>query len=197
MWKRLLALCALLSFGGCGLPGNVVVLVPNEDGTVGAITVAANHTEQQLSSAYAADEIDAGGRKLGVFATDEKTVEHEFAGALAGTPRKPQTFVIYFANGETAVQPRSADTLHAAIEAAKDTQFADVSVVGHSDAVGDDHANLVLSMFRARAIRTDLVNGGVSGAIIDVSYFGANDPRVARARGVPEPENRRVEVTVR
>jgi outer membrane protein OmpA-like peptidoglycan-associated protein len=197
MWTRIVALCALLSFGGCGLPANVVVLVPNEDGSVGAISVASNQTEHRLSTPYAADETDARRKATGVFTTDEKTVETEFAGALAGTPRKPLTFVIYFANGETAVESRSADTLHAAIEAARNTRFPDISVVGHSDAVGDDHANLVLSMFRARAIRADLIDGGVSETVVAVDYHGANDPRVQRPRGVPEPENRRVEVTIR
>jgi outer membrane protein OmpA-like peptidoglycan-associated protein len=197
MWGRIFALCLVLGISGCGLPANVVVLVPDEDGTVGTISVAANRTEHRLSAAYSADETDARGKALGVFATDKRTVETEFAGALAVTPRKPQTFVIYFVNGETKVEARSADTLHAAIEAARTTEFADISVVGHSDAVGDDHANLVLSMFRARTIRTDLVKGGVSDAAIDIEYHGSNNPRVPRPHGVPEPENRRVEVTIR
>jgi outer membrane protein OmpA-like peptidoglycan-associated protein len=197
MGHRIFALCLVLALGRCGLPTNVVVLVPDEDGSVGRISVAANQTEYRLSAAYSVDETDAPGKALGVFATDEKTVESEFAGALAETPRKPLTFVIYFVNGETTVEPRSTDTLRAAIEAARTTQFADISVVGHSDAVGDDQTNVVLSMFRARTVRTDLVNGGVSESAIDVAYHGANNPRVPRPRGVPEPENRRVEVTIR
>jgi outer membrane protein OmpA-like peptidoglycan-associated protein len=186
-----------MALGGCGLPRNVVVLIPDEDGSVGAISVAANQTEYRLSAPYTASETDPGGAARGVFQADEKTVAREFAGALAGTPRKPVVFVIFFVNGQTVVEPRSADTLRAAIEAARTTQFADISVVGHSDAVGDDQANLVLSMFRARTIRADLVGGGVSAATIDIAYHGANNPRVKRPRGVPEPENRRVEVTIR
>jgi outer membrane protein OmpA-like peptidoglycan-associated protein len=197
MWKCIFALCLVLALSGCGLPANVVVLVPDEDGTVGSISVAANHTEHRLSTAYSADDTNAPGKSLGVFTTNRNTVETVFAGALSETPRAPLTFVIYFVNGETTVESRSADTLRAAIEAARTTQHADISVVGHSDSVGDDQANLVLSMFRARAIRTDLVKGGVSAAVIDIAYHGANNPRVPRPRGVPEPENRRVEVTIR
>jgi peptidoglycan-associated lipoprotein len=197
MWKRILVLGLMAALGGCGLPSNVVVLIPDEDGKVGALSVAANHAEYRMSAAYTADETDAAGQAVGVFTTDEKTVDREFAGALAATPRKPVIFVIYFVNGETVVEPRSADTLKAAVEAARTTPFADISVVGHSDSVGSDDANLVLSMFRAQTIRTDLVRGGVDATVIDVDYHGANNPRVPRPRGVPEPENRRVEVTIR
>jgi outer membrane protein OmpA-like peptidoglycan-associated protein len=197
MWNRILMLCVMAALGGCGLPRNVVVLIPNEDGTVGAISVDANHTEYRMSAAYTADETDAGGQALGVFTTDAKTVDSEFAAALAATPRKPVIFIIYFFNGETVVEPRSADTLNAAIEAARTTPFEDISVVGHTDAVGSDDANLVLSMYRAQTIRADLVRAGVDAAAIEVGYDGANNPRVPRPRGVPEPENRRVEVTIR
>jgi OOP family OmpA-OmpF porin len=197
MWNRVIGLCLVAALGGCGLPRNVVVLIPNEDGSVGAISVAANQTENRLSIPFTASGTAPGAPARGVIQTDEKTVASEFAGALAATPRKPLTFVIYFVNGETVVEPRSADTLRAAIEAAQTTQFADISVVGHSDAVGDDSVNLVLSRFRARAIRADLVNGGVPERAIDIGFYGANNPRVPRPRGVPEPENRRVEVTIR
>ena len=88
-------------------------------------------------------------------------------------------------------------TIVVAMKAARTTRFVDISVVGHSDSVGNDDTNLVLSMYRAQTIRTALVSGGVSPSAIDVGYHGSNNPRVPRPSGVPEPENRRVEVTIR
>src|SRR5947209_5558054 len=114
MWKNCLALCLVVALAGCGLPRNVVVLVPNEDGSVGKISVTTNQTEARLSAPYTASATGPNGATLRVFQTDEKTVASAFAGALAGTPRKPLTFVIYFVNGETKVESRSADTVHAA-----------------------------------------------------------------------------------
>jgi outer membrane protein OmpA-like peptidoglycan-associated protein len=70
-------------------------------------------------------------------------------------------------------------------------------VVGHSDSVGQEGANLVLSMYRANTIRSALVGGGIPPPDIEVGYHGSNNPRVPRPRGVPEPKNRRVEVTIR
>jgi outer membrane protein OmpA-like peptidoglycan-associated protein len=197
MRVRTPALSLLVLLNACVLPPNVVVLIPDEAGTVGQVSVEHNNQQDKLSRPYTAADTDPNQPAGNVFATSETTVNSVFAGALANTPRKPLNFVIYFLNGQTIIDPRSADTQTAAIKAALATPFADISVIGHSDAVGEDSANLVLSMYRARAIRTALEGGGVSSTIIEVGYFGSNDPRVPRPRGVPEPENRRVEVTIR
>jgi outer membrane protein OmpA-like peptidoglycan-associated protein len=196
MWTRTLGLGLIVALNACGLPSNVVVLIPDEAGTVGQISVEEDNRKDELSVPYTAEQTDPG-RAERVFATDEKTVDTAFSGALAATPRKPASYVIFFLNGQTVVDPRSVDTLSATIQAARTIPFADISVVGHSDSVGDDDANLVLSMFRAQTIRAALVGGGVSSSAIDVGYHGSNNPRVPRPRGVPEPENRRVEVTIR
>jgi len=192
-----IALALALALNACTLPANVVVLIPDEAGGVGQISVAHDSRKDDLSAAYAAEDTASRNNAAGVFTTNETTVDYVFAGALGGTPRKPVDFVLYFLNGQSVLDPRSAATLDAAIKAARDTPFADISVIGHSDAVGEDSANLVLSLYRARAIRAALESGGVPPSIIDLGYFGANDPRVPRPRGVPEPENRRVEVTIR
>jgi outer membrane protein OmpA-like peptidoglycan-associated protein len=197
MRTRVLGLSLILALNACGLPSNVVVLIPDEGGTVGKIWVERDDTKDELSVPYTAEATDARKTAHQVFVTDENTVDRAFSGALAATPRKPATFVIFFLNGQTVLDPRSVDTLNATIEAARTIQFADISVVGHSDSVGDDGANLVLSLYRAQTIRAALVSGGVSPSTIDVGYHGSNNPRVPRPRGVPEPENRRVEVTIR
>jgi OmpA-OmpF porin, OOP family len=197
MWVRILALFLVAALSGCGLPRNVVVLLPDEGGTVGKMSVEENNTTDELSAAYAADDTTAGKGTARAFKADQKTVDKEFASTLATTPRKPANFVIYFLLGETQLDPRSVDTLNAAIKAADTTPFADISVAGHSDAIGNDDANFVLPMYRARKIQADLIAGGVRPSTIDVEHHGSNNPRVPRPRGVPEPENRRVEVTIR
>jgi outer membrane protein OmpA-like peptidoglycan-associated protein len=197
MLMRIPALFLLAALSACGLPQNVVVLIPDEGGTVGKILVEHDNKKDELSVPYSAEATDARATTQGVFTTSKATVDAEFAGALADTPRKPAIYVIYFLSGDREPDPHSVDTMKVAIEAATTTKFADISVVGHSDSVGDDSANFVLSMYRAQAVRAALVSGGVSPSIIDLDYHGSNNPRVARPRGTPEPENRRVEVTIR
>jgi len=197
MWLKILALVLILAQSACGLPPNVVVLIPDEAGGVGKISIEEHNEKDELSIPYTAEQTDMNEKLGPIFATEAKTVASAFSGALAATPRTPAIYVIFFLNGQTVLEPRSVDTLSASIVAARTTPFADISVVGHSDSVGSDDANLVLSMYRAQTIRTALISSGVSPSVIDLGYHGSNDPRVARPRGVPEPENRRVEVTIR
>jgi outer membrane protein OmpA-like peptidoglycan-associated protein len=55
----------------------------------------------------------------------------------------------------------------------------------------------VLSLQRAERVKQMLVERGVSAERIDVAGRGWREPLVAAERGVDEPRNRRVEVSVR
>ncbi|HEY8289179.1 MAG TPA: OmpA family protein, partial [Acetobacteraceae bacterium] len=77
------------------------------------------------------------------------------------------------------------------------TKWPDISVIGHTDASGDDAINLPLSMQRANVVQAVLVGAGVPWDNVETGYFGSSDPLVPRPKGVAEPENRRVEVTIR
>jgi len=73
----------------------------------------------------------------------------------------------------------------------------DVSVVGHTDRVGDEEYNLDLSTRRAGAVRDLLVSRGIDPSILHVASHGEENPLVPTEDEVSEPLNRRVEVTVR
>jgi outer membrane protein OmpA-like peptidoglycan-associated protein len=95
------------------------------------------------------------------------------------------------------VDPGSLGTLRAALDAAHSTANADISVVGHTDAIGNENENLALSLKRAQAMRDALLSGGVPPSSIEIDYHGSHNPRISRPPGVPEPDNRRVEITIR
>ena len=197
MSKRLIAMGIAAVLTACGLPANVVVLIPDEGGTVGGVAVADHGVQVELSAPYEATGTGDSTRSGDVFVANRRLVETVFARALAATPRAPTVYVIYFILGQIEVDPRSADTLAAAVNSARSTANADISVVGHTDAIGDDNENLALSLRRAQAVRDALVGGSLRPSAIEIGYHGSNNPRVPQPRGVPEPENRRVEVTIR
>lgn len=197
MWKQIIALVFVVALAGCALPANVIVLIPDEGGSVGKVVVTKDGTPEELSGPYAAVGTGNGGRDRKVFVTDRPTVEAAFAGALAAKPRPPAVHVILFIVGQADIDPGSSDALTEAVADARATPFADIGVIGHSDATGDDAANLALSLRRATAIRDALVKGGVNPSVIEVGYHGSNNPQVPTPRGIPEPRNRRVEVTIR
>jgi outer membrane protein OmpA-like peptidoglycan-associated protein len=194
---RGMALLLLLTLTGCGLPANVVVLIPDENGTVGKVVVKEGASAAQLDKPLAAVNAASETALHNVFAAQRSDVDSEFAGALAATPRAPIVHVLYFQSGSTELDPRSRGDLTAAIAAAKDTPHADISVVGHADATGADTYNLALSLRRAEVVRDALVAAGISTGVIEITYHGANNPLVPAPRGVAEPRNRRVEVTIR
>jgi outer membrane protein OmpA-like peptidoglycan-associated protein len=190
-----MALLLLLALTGCGLPANVVVLIPDENGAVGKVVVAEDGSAAQLDKALAAVNAGSAASLHNVFTAGRSQVDDEFAGALAATPRAPIVHILYFQSGSTELDPMSRGDLAAAITAAKDTPHADISVVGRADATGADAYNLAPSLRRAEIVRDALVAAGVPTDVIEITYHGANNPLVPAPRGVAEPRNRRVEVT--
>ena len=197
MTLRMMALVSLLALTGCGLPANVVVLIPDENGTVGKVAVHEGASTAELDRPLAAVNAGSEASLRNVFKAQEGDVDSEFAGALAAKPRAPRVFILYFLPGLPELDPRSRGDLTAATAEAKGTSNADISVVGHADATGSDALNSALSLRRAEIVRDALVAAGIPSDLIDIAYHGANNPLVPTPRGVAEARNRRVEVTIR
>lgn len=192
-----MAAALLLALTGCGLPANVVVLLPDEHGTVGRVAVHEGNSSAELVKPLAAVNAGSEASVGTVFTAQRSDVDSEFAGALAATPRAPLVYILYFQSGSTELAPQSRGDLTAATAAAKSLSNIDISVVGHADATGSDAFNSDLSRRRAKAIKDALVSAGVPGDVIETDYHGANNPLIPTPRGVPEQRNRRVEITIR
>jgi outer membrane protein OmpA-like peptidoglycan-associated protein len=192
-----MALVLLMGLTGCGLPANVVILIPDENGTVGAVFVHEGVSTVELDRPLTAVNAGSEASLRNVLSVQQPEVDSEFAGALEATPRPPIVYILYFETGSTELDTKSRGDFAAAIAAAKGTSNIDISVVGHADATGSDAENLALSLRRADKVRDALIAAGVPTDIIEVTYHGANNPRVPTPRGVSEPRNRRVEVTIR
>ena len=197
MTIRMMALLAMLALTGCGLPANVVVLIPEENGTVGKVDVHEGASTAELDRPLAAVNAGSEASVHNVFTAERADVDSEFAGALAAMPRAPVVYILYFQMGSTELDPRSRGDLAAATAKGKSISNIDVSVVGHADATGADAYNSTLSLRRAQTIRDALVAAGIPNDVIEIDYHGANNPLIPTPRGVPEPRNRRVEVTIR
>jgi outer membrane protein OmpA-like peptidoglycan-associated protein len=197
MTMRLVALVWLIALTGCGLPTNIVILIPDENGTVGTVIVHEGASTVELDRPLTAVNAGSEASLRNVFAAQQPEVDSEFAGALEATPRPPVVYILYFQTGLTELDTKSRGDFAAEIAAAKGTPNVDISVVGHADATGSDTENLALSLRRADTVRDALIAAGVPTDVIEVTYHGANNPRVQTPLGVPEPRNIRVEVTIR
>jgi outer membrane protein OmpA-like peptidoglycan-associated protein len=72
-----------------------------------------------------------------------------------------------------------------------------VSVIGHTDTMGQAKANVALGLTRARFVRNLLVDAGLDPGTIEVLSHGESALLIRTPDETPEPRNRRVEITVR
>lgn len=197
---RLLAAIALTGLlAACSqTPDNLVVLLPEADGSVGSVVVTSKGGSETLNAAGQATGVDAAGEKpVAAFTLPEEEIQKTFGAAIAAQPKLPETFILYFETGGAVLTADSAKQLPDVVAAVKARPVPDISVVGHTDRVGTDAVNVPISIERANTVRDLLVKEGIDPAIIEVTSHGEENPLIPTADEVAEPRNRRVEVTVR
>jgi OmpA-OmpF porin, OOP family len=191
----LLALAALAA-SGCATKPGFYVLLPEADGKAGALTVTHGKERHVLDTAYAAARIDAPGRyeqkQVG-----EQEVRATFGGALGAEPPAPVSFTLYFILGTDELMADSQQVLAKVSAEVVSRPGAEVIVIGHTDRVGSVQQNDGLSRQRAERIRRELLKLGLPSERVGIAGRGEREPIVPTEDEVPEPRNRRVELTIR
>jgi outer membrane protein OmpA-like peptidoglycan-associated protein len=192
---------------GCGpkriqtpaIPGqSVIALLPDpESGTVGRAVVSNPAGIVDLTSARESTTVTPNQPPTPVAVLSEADVTRLFGDALAALPMAPEHFVLYFRFESNELTDASLALLPKVLDAVRQHPFPDVAVVGHTDTTGASAVNAELGLRRATAIRTRLIEAGITASMIEVTSHGEADQLVKTADEVPEPRNRRVEITVR
>lgn len=105
---------------------------------------------------------------------------------------------IVFFEFDVAIPPPSAEqTLDFIANNVEACGWRGFDVVGHADRAGSDAYNVGLSRRRANAVAQMMTARGISGATITTDARGESEPRVPTPDGVRNPQNRRVEITVK
>lgn len=189
---------ALLLLTACSGPRSVVVLLPDADGKTGQITVANTAGSQLLQKPFHSTEIvspDLAPKPPQIM--DEQSVASTFGETIAALPPPPLHFVLYFKNDTTELTDESRAKLAKILPAITERTSNDVSIVGHTDRVGEQSYNYRLGLERALHLRKIILALGVNPDHIETTSHGENNPLVATRDEVSEPCNRRVEVVVR
>lgn len=76
-------------------------------------------------------------------------------------------------------------------------QWSGFDVVGHTDRAGSDAYNQGLSEARAQAVTSRMISRGIPASMITTDARGESEPRVPTIDGERNPQNRRVEITIR
>lgn len=108
---------------------------------------------------------------------------------------RPPTMV-FFDWGKDDIQRDYVATLDAVAAAYLGQPDAKVIVEGHSDRSGSHWSNRRSSLRRAEAVRDYLISKGVPEHAIKIAAIGEDQPLIATADGVREPQNRRVDVRI-
>jgi outer membrane protein OmpA-like peptidoglycan-associated protein len=183
----------LLVLTGCAK--NYVVLLPDDDGTVGKVQLTSRLGTNVLDKSHQGSFIRAiEGRS---FAVDDDTLNKDFGAALAASPDKAARYVLYFDTGETTLTAASQVDLETIKLALQGRQGADISVVGHTDTVGTRQSNVELGMARARVIAAMIDPAIIDPERVSIVSYGENHLLVPTPDETDEPLNRGVEVIVR
>jgi outer membrane protein OmpA-like peptidoglycan-associated protein len=193
-----LAALALLVLAGCAKPArdDLYVLMPGPEGKIGALSVESGGKQAVLDQPYAAARVRGSGQ-VEAGAVTEREARQAFGPALAAQPGRPASFVLYFLENRDELTPDSQQMLGRALDEIARRLAPEIVVIGHTDRVGPVPYNDTLSLRRAERVRDELVKVGIAADRIRVEGRGEREPLVATADEVPEPRNRRVEISVR
>ncbi len=188
---------AMVFIAACGHK-NMVVLVPDSDGSVGQIRVANTAGSVDINRAYQStivrDLKTAPGPPTQL---DPAEVQDRFGKVMSNQPPPPVHFSLHFESDSVQLLPAYVKLFPEIVAAIQQRAPTRISVVGHSDTMGDKNYNLDLSMRRVMTVKQQLVDMGVDDTFMDVSSHGEENPQVKTADNVANAENRRVEVIVR
>ena len=195
------AIAAIL--GACAVPPNtreLVVLVPDQGGTTGAVVVTKpvfwGTSSVLLDKPYTATLLEKGDA-VPPPAVESEQVGKLFTYAIAAQPERPISFQLYFLEDSDEYTVASKDAFEKVFVEIARRKVAEVAVIGHTDRVGPLEYNDTLSLRRAERVRKDFVARGIPTSAIDVAGRGEREPVVPTADEVSEPRNRRVEINIR
>jgi len=197
MIRFILTLGLLFALAACA-GQNRFVLLEEEDGSVGAITVENAGGSQTVTEARSATQVgSATAAPSEPQALSEAEIQQTWGASLQASPLKPRSFLLYFVFGTDILTEESRSQLPAILHSLLEYPAPEVAVIGHTDRVGPAAVNERLARDRAEAMRVLLLQEGLDPALMTVSSHGEANPLVPTADEVPEPRNRRVEVMVR
>lgn len=191
---RLSAFLLLIGLSACSQ--SYVVLLEEDDGSLGKVQVTTRQGTAVLEKNQEA--VDMGADFGPTFTVSEDQIKQDFGAALAASPQKPLSYYLYFEEGAVRLTPASMSDVPKIIdEIIKRRPAVDISIIGHTDTVGDDQLNAKLSLERAQSIALLFQAAMQDASKVKIDSHGEKNLLVPTPDNTDEAKNRRVEVTVR
>jgi outer membrane protein OmpA-like peptidoglycan-associated protein len=128
------------------------------------------------------------------------TISHytEYAGVVM-SPKEVKSFVlhnIYFATGKTTILDTSEPALAELYQFLIARPDRRIRIIGHTDNVGSDRSNQILSEGRCEEVRRAMIERGIASDRIEIEGRGERDPIVPNDSDANRQMNRRVEIVL-
>ena len=117
--------------------------------------------------------------------------------ASAPAPEAARTYLVFFDWDRADLSARARQIVAEAASASTHVQTTRIEVNGYTDLSGTAAYNQKLSVRRAKSVEAELVRDGVADNEIAIHGYGESNPLVPTAKGVREPQNRRVEIVLK
>ncbi|MBW1298359.1 OmpA family protein [Aquimarina litoralis] len=103
---------------------------------------------------------------------------------------------VYFETNQHDLNTPSKETIHKLATVLKEYPNSNILIEGHTDNVGKEESNFLLSKYRAHSVKEYLVEQGVDEQRFTVRYYGESQPKYDNNTIEGKSKNRRVEVTI-
>jgi outer membrane protein OmpA-like peptidoglycan-associated protein len=116
--------------------------------------------------------------------------------AAAPAPQAARSYLVFFDWDRADLSDRAKAIISTAAQNSTHVEYTSIAVNGYTDRSGSAAYNQRLSVRRAQAVAAELMRDGVPTKAISIQGFGESNPLVPTAKGVREPQNRRVEIII-
>lgn len=114
-------------------------------------------------------------------------------------PIPKKTFVLknmHFATAQTTILPSSKESLNMLYELLHENPEVYIRIVGHTDDIGNEESNRILSEGRAQSIYDEMIQRGIDPKRIQTCGKGESQPIVPNTSDTNRQMNRRVEIEI-
>ena len=101
-----------------------------------------------------------------------------------------------FETGKDIIKESSIPSLTALSDVLKKKETWKLQISGHTDNVGNDQANMILSKKRSEAVKAFMITQGIDAKRLNSLYFGETVPVATNDTPEGRQKNRRVEMTI-
>jgi outer membrane protein OmpA-like peptidoglycan-associated protein len=183
---------------GRPLPGSETLLNIDPDGGGALIEIEGGTIvlKGAVADEAAAQQVrdSLAGIDLGESAVDDQLSIEE--GSPLPSGRIVVSDAIFFDVGSAELAQSDAAVLDLLARIFQARPAWSMTIVGHTDSTGNDVINLELSLARADAVRTALVERGVDSMSLKIRGAGATEPRAANTTEEGRSQNRRIEFEI-